>query len=359
MTKKKILFLANGPNIVASSRARVYNYRPFLEEQEFKVTIIAYNTFYNAKLNARNKKQGFMLKIINKFSQLLKIVFCLLVSFKYEVIVLQRVLLPNFLLNPIKLLYNRLIFDFDDAVYLADRWSNPFFGKDKFFKYFQNTLKIADHVIVSNYTLKETALKFNSKVSVLLTPVDTQRFAPKLKKDFKEVVVIGWMGSTEATKYLEPLKDAIELLTRMYPFLKVQFIGAESLKDWGANVMFEEWSLKNEIRDLQSFDIGIMPLNNDEWSSAKAGYKLLQYMAVGIPCVASPIGINKQIVDEGITGFFAKSPEEWVEKLSILIEDAGLRKVMGDEGRKKAEIFYSYHVNVPKLVKIIKSLGSS
>ena len=356
MTNKKILFLTNGPNITASSRARVYNYRPFLEKQGFEITIVPYNMFCNAKFNAANKKQGFMIKIINKFNQLLKVIFCLLVSFKYDIIVLQRVLLPNFLLKSIRLLYNRLIFDFDDAIYMADRWNSPFFGKGKFFRYFQNTLKISDHVIVSNDTLKEIALKFNSKVSVLLTPVDTQRLVPKLKKDSEKDVVIGWIGSAAATKYVEPLKDVIELLIRTYSFLEVKFVGAESLKDWGTNVVFEEWSLENETRDLQSFDIGIMPLNNDEWSSAKAGYKLLQYMAVGIPCVSSPVGVNKEIIDDGVTGFLASNYDEWVNKLSILMENRNLRKKMGDEGRKKAESRYSYGVNVEKLVKILDNI---
>jgi len=356
MINKKILFLTNGPNITASSRARVYNYRPFLEKQGFEITIVPYNMFCNAEFNATNKKQGFIVKIINKFHQLLKVIFCLLVSFKYDVIVLQRVLLPNFLLKSIRLLYNRLMFDFDDAIYMADRWSSPFLGKDKFFRYFQDTLKISDHVIVSNDTLKETALKFNSKVSVLLTPVDTQRLVPKLKKDSEKDIVIGWMGSAGATKYLEPFKSVIESLTKTYSFLKVHFVGAEPLKDWGANVAFEEWSLKNETGNLQSFDIGIMPLNNDEWSSAKAGYKLLQYMAVGIPCVSSPIGINKEIVDDGVTGFLVSNNDEWVNKLSILIENIDLRKKMGDEGRKKAESKYSYNVNVEKLVKILDNI---
>jgi len=127
---------------------------------------------------------------------------------------------------------------------------------------------------------------------------------------------------------------------------------------WEGNIFFKKWSLEEEPDDLRAFDIGIMPLIEDEWSTGKSGYKLIQYMATGIPCLASAVGVNKDIIEEGVTGFLVNGPQEWIEKLSILIENDGLRKSMGARGRQKAEKYYSYQANAVKLIDIIASLSS-
>ena len=108
------------------------------------------------------------------------------------------------------------------------------------------------------------------------------------------------------------------------------------------------------MENLQDFDIGIMPLADDEWSRGKGGYKLLQYMAIGIPCVASPVGTNNRIILEGINGFLSSSEDEWMKKLSLLIENSDLRYRMGIAGRKIAEENYSLKVAVPKMARILR-----
>jgi len=122
--------------------------------------------------------------------------------------------------------------------------------------------------------------------------------------------------------------------------------------------VIKEWGLDAEVGDLQDFDIGIMPLPNDEWSRGEGGYKLLQYMAVGIPCVASPVGINSALIKEGVNGYLANSEDQWYQKLEVLIKNRTLRESMGASGRNIVEERYSLEVSAPKLIEFIEKIGA-
>jgi len=351
---KKILFITVGTEVTASSRARIYKYRPFLKEADFDARIIPYNNSLDARLNALNKKRGAAIWVFNKINHFFKCLYYLTIAPRYDVIFIQRVLLPKNIFKLVKKLSKRIIFDFDDAIYLADKWSKNLFGKDKFLSRFRYTVKNADFVIVSNKFLKEAALKLNPNVLELPTPVDTKRLIPKANTNSNGRVVIGWIGSPWATRYIVPLQETFKSLIKKYPFVKVELVGAAPLEGWGADVTIKDWSLKDELRDLQDFDIGIMPLADDDWCRGKGGYKLLQYMAIGIPCLASPIGLNKEIIKDGVNGFLIRNREEWDDRLSQLIRDRDLRIRMGREGRKMAEDTYSYEKNLTKLLNILK-----
>jgi len=119
----------------------------------------------------------------------------------------------------------------------------------------------------------------------------------------------------------------------------------------------KDWNLETEVNNLRNFDIGIMPLTDDDWAKGKGGYKLLQYMAMGIPCCASPVGINKQLIVEGSTGFLVNGQEDWFDKLSYLIENKSIRDKMGMNGRKRVKEFYSLEVAANKFTDIIKSIN--
>ena len=125
-----------------------------------------------------------------------------------------------------------------------------------------------------------------------------------------------------------------------------------------SDINVREWSLEAEKRHLERTDVGVMPLENNDWSRSKGGYKILLYMSMGVACVASPIGINSEIIKDGINGYLADTPEEWLEKLSLLIEDYPLRQRLGEEGRKAAEKLYSYNVQAPKIIKIFRDFVS-
>jgi len=120
----------------------------------------------------------------------------------------------------------------------------------------------------------------------------------------------------------------------------------------------KSWSLDTEVADLQNFDIGIMPLPDNEWTRGKGGYKLLQYMAVGIPCIASPVGINMELIRDGENGFLAATEDQWYEKISLLTRDQELRKKMGMRGRDFVVKNYSFEVAAPKLISALRQLSS-
>ena len=170
-------------------------------------------------------------------------------------------------------------------------------------------------------------------------------------------VTIGWIGSHSTAYYLELLKNvfiAIELCLNLnqnhragdYDF-RIPGVDIESLK----------WSLEDEVEQLRSFDIGVYPLPENQWVLGKAGFKTIQYMSVGVPCVVSNVGINKDIVEDGINGFLAKTEEEWVHKLSRLIDDSQLRQRVGDQGRRTAEQRFSLKANAPIYLDILNKIG--
>jgi glycosyltransferase involved in cell wall biosynthesis len=119
------------------------------------------------------------------------------------------------------------------------------------------------------------------------------------------------------------------------------------------------WSESTEVADIQSFDIGIMPLFDEPWEKGKCGYKLIQYMACGIPVISSPVGINTKIVDDGVDGYLAGNSEEWMSAFKILYDRPQLRKKLGESGRKKIESLYSLQVTSPFFVKLIRESCSS
>lgn len=339
----KILFLAIGDESVASSRVRVYSYLPYLSKKGFKVFILHYTSSWQCKKILTVKKQNIVEKIVSKLYSVAIILSLFIFAPFFDVIYVQKVLLSKFTSAVLKVLNSNIIFDFDDAIYL--------------YRNIDHLLKNAASVIVSNKYLKEFASRHNSRTYELISPVEVNNRS-SLKRDIP--LTLGWIGSYQTSKYLYPFISVFRSLKDKFENLNIEFMGAERNKYFESlDIKIVEWSIKKEKKYLQRIDIGIMPLIDDDLSRGKGGYKLLQYMAVGIPCVASPVGINKEIVKDGITGFLASSKEEWLEKFTILLENRELRRLMGEQGRLRAKKYYSYEANLPKLVNILKKYIST
>jgi glycosyltransferase involved in cell wall biosynthesis len=143
-----------------------------------------------------------------------------------------------------------------------------------------------------------------------------------------------------------------------YPEIKIVLIGSENTSSMGAFPhVARPWKLEDEIEAIEQFDIGIMPLPDDEYSQGKCGFKLLQYMALGIPSVASPIGVNRKIISHGINGFTASTPDEWFTAISALIVNCGLRKSIGIKARETVESGFNLQTAATRLVKILDGLN--
>jgi glycosyltransferase involved in cell wall biosynthesis len=255
-----------------------------------------------------------------------------------------------------------VIYDLDDAIFLTNRGSfYKIINLLKFNKKIETIIRLSREVIVCNDYLKEYAANFKDKerIHVIPTSLDTDKFIPdRTKKRCADSagLVIGWIGSHSTAPYLKMLENVFKSLGAKYDFT-LKIVGSNFLfKIEGVKVINEEWSFSRDLADFQSLDIGVYPLPDNEWTKGKTGFKTIQYMAVGTPCVVSNVGRNREIIQDGINGFLADSEEEWIENLSFLIENPELREKMGARGRKTVEENYSVKVNAVKFLEVIENI---
>lgn len=346
----RILFFTIGNAEVASSRTRAYQYLPYLRQRGIECRVIFHILPWQFKRVINMQKENLFIKLCSKIYSSFKVVIFLTLAPRYDILFIQRVLLPLKIQRLILWLNKNIVFDFDDAIYLCDKG-------EKFIPRLEYMLKSSKYVVLENDCTKEYTQRFNKNILLITGPIDIQRYTPKENDSNRREVVLGWIGSPTTSVYLELLYKVFEIIAGRYRNLVIELIGLSmppKLK--GVNIVVKKWTLYTEVPDLQDFDIGLMPLYNDKWSEGKGGYKLLQYMAMGIPSVASPVGINNQLIKEGVNGFLACGQEEWVEKLSRLIEDPELRNKMGRNGRKIAEELYSCEVSAPRLIRELRSI---
>ncbi|MBT9138962.1 MAG: N-acetyl-alpha-D-glucosaminyl L-malate synthase [Syntrophomonadaceae bacterium] len=217
-------------------------------------------------------------------------------------------------------------------------------------------LKASSYVITGNDYLRNYALRFNRNVAVIPTSIDTDKYTAKRKASKKkDKIIIGWMGSRSTAFYLEQLKGVFKALSQKYR-IGLHIIGADEYRIKGVDITNKRWSLEKEVADLRELDIGVAPLIDDGWGRGKCGLKVLQYMGIGIPCVSSNVGVNAEIIVDGVNGFLAGTESEWIEKLSLLIEDKTLRRRLGAAGRRTVEKDFSLKENAPKLKSILKEV---
>ncbi len=269
-----------------------------------------------------------------------------------DLLFVQRKRLPLPVLLLLKRLKKRLIYDFDDAVMYRNASSGDPHSVARRLA-FRSMMRFADVVIAGNSFLKGEAEKYRTDVRVLPTPIDAERY-PEKTYAVKTGVDIGWIGSASTIHYLERRKDIWDGLGEKYEHVSLAIICDRFFKTSQIPVKYLRWSSEHEVEYLQALDIGLMPLTDDLWSRGKCGFKLIQYMAAGIPAVCSPVGVNREIVDNGVTGLWADSVDDWIQSLSRLIQDSSLRRTMGAAGRRKALERYTVQVCAPTLIEWVR-----
>jgi glycosyltransferase involved in cell wall biosynthesis len=219
-------------------------------------------------------------------------------------------------------------------------------------------VKGSDAVIVGNEFLKEEVLKVDRKKRVFLIPtsIDTSLYPEKKSVSESSEVILGWIGTKGNLKYLRMLESVFESLAKRFPNLRLKIVSNDFYDSSFVPVIKKPWRLEDENQDLISFDIGLMPLQDDLWSKGKCGLKIIQYLSVGVPVVCSPVGINGDIVEDGRNGFWATSPQEWVDRLGTLISNPALRLNMGREGIETVEKGYSLSVTSEKFFQALQSV---
>ena len=356
----KILFIEPYPIEGPSSRYRVEQYVPYFEDNGIECIV---RPFVSSKFyNILYKKGLYFKKILFFFQSSLKRFFDIFTALSSDIIFIHLEVFPfgpplfEWILFKAG---KKIIYDLDDAIYMGiTSPANRFLKCLKCPSKIKKIIRLSTHVITCNEYLSDYARRYNKNITIIHTSVDTEKFAPKIK-DPKEDITIGWIGSHTTTPYIEELKDVFYKLSLTHRFsLKIIGAAEHNIKIPGIKIMNLDWSLKNEIEQFQSLDIGVYPLPENEWTLGKTGFKTIQYMSVGIPAVVSNSGANRTIVRDGISGFLAETEAEWIKKISRLIEDSGLRRSIGYTGRKIVEEKFSVKVNAPRLLEVIKRYES-
>lgn len=247
-----------------------------------------------------------------------------------------------------------LVFDFDDAIYLpATSDANRAFGFLKRSSKVPALCRLARAVTVGNEVLAQYARHYSAHVEVVPTTIDTDAYRPDPRPPNPRPVV-GWTGSTTTAAYLTRMGPVLRRLRETCEF-ELRVVGAD-VRIEGIDVRCVPWSAATETDDIRGMDVGLMPLTDDPWSRGKCALKALQYMALGIPPVVSPVGVNAQVVSDGVNGFHAVSDEDWVRAIARLLSDADLRRRMGDAARRTVESGYAARVHAPRLGALLRQV---
>ena len=326
----KILFLVQGLD-VAASRYRVLQYLPYLKEHGIQASVQRFPKGFFAKL-----------KVFKSVNQ-------------YDILFIQRKRFPVLWLKFIRKNARKIVYDFDDSVmYRSSKYvSNESKTRAKVFK---NMVNASDHVIAGNEYLQQNTTPYTQDVTIIPSPIDMTSYPQKKYPEKNDIITLGWIGAHGSIHYLKKMKPIFDTLAKRNDKLRLRIICDTFFDCENMIVEKKQWNEKDEVADIQSFDIGLMPLMDDPWSHGKCGLKVLQCLATGVPVVCSPAGINREIVENSVHGFWANTDEEWIEKLEILINDHELRKKMGVAGRERVIERYSLKANAPRMLKIFQQL---
>ncbi len=345
---KRIFFLAPYPVAEApSQRFRFEQYFSFLQEEGFELTMLP---FYNYEDWQLLYKEGNKLKktwvVVRSFLSRFRLLFQLK---KADFIFIHREVAhvgpPIFEWIIAKILRKKYIYDFDDATWLPNySETNKQFHWIKAYWKVNYCMKWAHVVTAGNAYLANYAKQFNKNVQIIPTTIDTENHHDILCDHEADPIVIGWTGTHTTIHYLDELIPVLQRLEKKYSF-EFLVISNEKPALELASFQFIKWQKETEIEDLSKIQIGVMPLKQDQWSEGKCGFKGLQYMALGMATILSPVGVNTTIIQDGENGFLADSQKEWEEKLSLLLNDNNLRKSMGKKGRMTVEDHFSVEAN--------------
>jgi glycosyltransferase involved in cell wall biosynthesis len=353
-----VLFVAPYPYRSADTRYRIAQYLDYLADQGIEGTLQPFmSEAFFATYHHRSKLALNLLYMAASSSRRL---LDLLRAGQYDLVFVHKDAFPfgpPLMERLLKRRTGHLVYDMDDAF-----WTHPpQFGQiGRWLKDPNRTAKIlamSDHVLAGNAFLADYARRFTSQVSIVPTAIDLARYTVR-PAPASNSLTIGWVGRWSSAPYLTMLKPVFRELVGRYRHLRIVLVGAPDLQMAVDRITHRPWRLETEIEDLQAFDIGIMPLADDEYSRGKCGFKMLQYMGVGVPAVVSPVGVNAEIVQDGVNGCTATSQEEWLAKLSALIEDEALRHRIGLAGRQTVAQDFSTEVVGPRILKILTKVAS-
>jgi glycosyltransferase involved in cell wall biosynthesis len=351
----RILAFPKYGDLAASTRQRLLQYVPYLREHGVDVDCLPLhgNDYMRALARGQSGSKTAIAKAYaERMVQLLRrrdfdLLWVYAELFPY---------LPGAFERLVRASGKPIIFDYDDAIFhMYDAHRRPLVRR-LLGRKLVPLLRAASACTCGNAYLHAYASQYCSRSIILPTVVDTDAYRPSsVAGAGNPPLTVGWIGSPSTWTYVEPLLPMLrELLPRFGARLLV--VGAGPKAGDLSWIDAREWSQEREITDIQHMDIGIMPVPDEPWARGKCGYKLIQYMACGLPTVASPVGVNGEIVLDGTTGLVASDLSEWKKGLERLLKDAALRRSMGAAGRRRVENEYSLKVHAPRLLDLLRSL---
>ncbi|MBN9521382.1 glycosyltransferase family 4 protein [bacterium] len=276
-----------------------------------------------------------------------------------DAVIVQRKLLPRVSLALLRRRVRRLIFDFDDAVWVRDSYSVKGFADPKRARRFRAVCGAADLVVAGNEYLAAEARRWApGRVVVVPTVVDVAKYAPQPKPPRAEVQLV-WVGSSSTLRGLERFTPTLSAIGRAVPGVRLKLVCDRFVTIPDLPVGACVWAEATEPAEIAAADIGIGWVPDDPWSRGKCGLKVLQYQAAGLPVVANPVGVQADFVRDGETGFAATTTEEWVGAVKRLAADAALRTRLGAAGRAQVELMYSVAAAAARWGAALEELASA
>ncbi|MHC1696852.1 MAG: glycosyltransferase family 4 protein [Geobacteraceae bacterium] len=350
----RVLLLSKYGRRGASSRYRSYQYIPYLEEKGVAVTVAPFfDDDYLDRLygGGRNPLTRIAAYYFRRLARVLR-------EDSYDLVWMEKELLPwlPFLLEgPLLSRLKPLVVDYDDAIF--HRYDMHRFAAVRILlgRKIDMVMEAADMVIAGNDYLAGRAREAGApRVEVVPTVIDLRRY-PQTAPETGEAFTIGWIGSPTSTRHLMTIGKALrEFCSDGKSRLRI--VGGAELPLNNVPMEILPWSDQGEFDLMKSFDIGIMPLPDSPWERGKCGFKLMQYMACGLPVIASPVGVNKRLVEDGVNGFLASNDGEWVRALGRLRDNAALRTSMGEVGRRKVEESFCLQVTAPRIYSLLSEV---
>ncbi|MFM9962693.1 MAG: glycosyltransferase family 4 protein [Planctomycetaceae bacterium] len=352
----RVAFLTSG-RLVPSSRFRVLPFVPHLECLGHECLVLPSRPEKYAAWPLLGFRLSHFVKRWHRWSDL-----ATLERWSPDVVVLERELFSDDSFDieqALRSRVRRLVLDIDDGLFVLHRHK------------FEVLCGLSDHIIAGNELLAVRSRMINPRVTVIPTSVDLDRYRPAERRQptaesrrtvFQPPHVLGWTGTAANIEYLEVLREPLKQLAREFPIeLRVIAESDRPLRRLGFDregiaTRFVRWSAANEVTDLGVFDIGLMPMPDTDWTRYKCGLKILQYMAVGIPAVASPVGVNSEIIHHGVNGWLATTPDEWLFVLRQLVSEPARRAAVIEAARNTVEQRYAVTVQLPRLIACLEGV---
>jgi glycosyltransferase involved in cell wall biosynthesis len=341
----KVAFLTRYDRTRASSRVRIYDYLPYLRQNGWQCRILPFpnHLSWRTRLSYASK--------------------ALWLARWADVVVLQKLVVREQFVNLLAHTNPRLVFDFDDAL-----WAPPdILAHEERVRHLyevqtqrlHHVFQKAKAVVAGSGYLAQYVRRFTSTVHIVPSAVDLQRY-PMKSSTQREQVIFGWIGSPENLGDIQSIQAVLRMAMReLNGRAALRIVSTCPLAWEGVLLEFEPWELDRDAEFLHGFDVGLMPLHDTERSRGRCGFKAVQYMAVGLPVVASPVGAAKEVVVHGETGLLAATEQEWLEALLRLSRDATLRRQLALAGRARVQALFSIQINGPKLASILYEVARS